>query len=150
MKDKKKSLRTTGIAHKEEMQGAGALIIEGSKRLANAIAKHDFKEASVASALIDGTRKKIEKAKTEGDQKIKMRKDIDERKQKMMNYLSKHRKNSKHRLFFAGHKEISDFRLKKYFFTTFYACVTEYYSLLSRHILSLTTFAITNRVTCSS
>ena len=46
--------------------------------MAKAIAKKDFTEAHVASALIDGARKKLEKAKTEDDQNIKKRKEIDE------------------------------------------------------------------------
>ena len=43
------------------MKAAEQSIVEGSKRLAKAIAKNDFTEAHVASALIDGARKKLEK-----------------------------------------------------------------------------------------
>ena len=71
------------------------MIVEGSKRFANAIAKHDFKEESVASALIDDARKKIEKAKSEGDWNIKMIKDIDEKKGNLIDYLSKTQKEAK-------------------------------------------------------
>ena len=59
------------------MKGAEQLIVEGSKRLNKAIAKDDSTEAHVASALIDGARKKLEKAKTVDDQNIKKRKEID-------------------------------------------------------------------------
>ena len=79
LKEKEKSLRTSEIAQKEEMKAAEQLIVEGSKRLAKAIAKKDFTEAHVASALIDGARKKLEKAKTEDNQNIKKRKEIDEK-----------------------------------------------------------------------
>ena len=48
LKGKEKSLRTLEMTQKEEIQAAEALIVGGSKRLANAIAKHDFEEASVA------------------------------------------------------------------------------------------------------
>ena len=37
------------------------MIVEGIKRLANAIAKHDFKKANVASVLIDGAERKLKK-----------------------------------------------------------------------------------------
>ena len=40
------------------------------------------------SALIDGARKKLEKTKTENDQNIKKRKEIDEKRVKMIDYLS--------------------------------------------------------------
>ena len=92
-------MRTSEIAQKE-IQEVEVLIVEGSRRLANTIEKHDFKEASVASALIDGVRKKIEKAKTEGDCNIKMRKDIDERKGKMIDHQI-HRKKPKSRTVFC-------------------------------------------------
>ena len=95
LKEKEKSLRTSEIAQKEEMKAAEQLIVEGSKRLAKAIAKKDFTEAHVASALIDGARKKLEKAKTEDDQNIKKRKEIDEKKGKMIDYLSRSHKESK-------------------------------------------------------
>ena len=54
LKEKEKSLRTSDIVQKEEMKAAEQLIVEGSKRLAKAIAKKYFTEACVASALIDG------------------------------------------------------------------------------------------------
>ena len=63
------------------------LIVEGSKRLNKAIAKDDSTEAHVASALIDGARKKLEKAKTVDDQNIKKRKEIDEKKGMMIDFL---------------------------------------------------------------
>ena len=86
MKEKEQSLRTSEIVQKEEMKAAEQLIVEGSKRLAKAIAK-DFTEALVASALIDGARKKLEKAKTEDDQNIEKRKESDEKKGQMIDYL---------------------------------------------------------------
>ena len=96
LKDKEKSLRTSEIAQKEETQAVEALIVEGSKRLANAIAKHDFKEAGVASVLIGGARK------TEGDQHIKIRKDIEERKEKNdKTVCQRHRKKPKSRSVFC-------------------------------------------------
>ena len=52
-----------------------------------AIAKDDSTEAHVASALIDGARKKLEKAKTVDDQNIKKRKEIDEKKGMMIDFL---------------------------------------------------------------
>ena len=76
MKENEKSLRTSEIAQKEEMKAAEQLIVEGSKRLAKAIAKKDFTEAHVASPLIDGARKTLEKAKTEDDQNIKKEKKL--------------------------------------------------------------------------
>ena len=80
MKEKEKSLITSEIAQKEEMKAVEQMIVEGNKRLAKAIAKKDFTEAHVGSALVDGARKKLEKAKTEDDQNIKKRKVIDEEK----------------------------------------------------------------------
>ena len=77
------------------MKAAEQLIVEGNKRLAKAIAKKDFTKAHVASALIDGARKKLEKAKTEDDQNIKKRKEIDEKKGMMIDYLSRSHKESK-------------------------------------------------------
>ena len=58
------------------MKAAKQLIVEASKRLAKAIAKKNFTEAHIASALINGTRKKLEKAKTEDDQNINKRKKL--------------------------------------------------------------------------
>ena len=79
----------------EEMKAAEQLIVEGSKRLAKAIAKKDLTEVHVASALIDGGRNKLEKTKTEDDQNIKNRKEIDEKKGKMIDYLSRSHKEFK-------------------------------------------------------
>ena len=95
LKEKEKSLRTSEIAQKEEMKAAEQLTVEGSKMLAKAIAKKDFKEDHVALALIDGARKNLEKAKTEDDQNIKKRKEIDEKKGKMINYQSRSHKEFK-------------------------------------------------------
>ena len=77
------------------MKAAEQLIVESSKRLAKAIAKKDFTEAHVASALIDGARKKFDKAKTEDDQNINKRKEIGEKRGKMTGYLSRLHKECK-------------------------------------------------------
>ena len=92
LKEKEKSPRTSEIAQKEEMKAAEQLIVEGSNRLAKAVAKKDFAEAYVVSPLIDGARKKSEKAKTEDDQNINKRKEIGEKKGKMIDYLSRSHK----------------------------------------------------------
>ena len=60
MKEEEKFLITSEIAQKEEMKAAEQLIVEGSERLARAVATKDFTETHVVSALIDGARKKLE------------------------------------------------------------------------------------------
>ena len=95
LKEKDKSLRTSEIAKKEEMQAAEQLIVEGSERLAKAIAKKDFMEAHVVSVLIDDARKKLEKTKTEDDQNVKKGKETDEKRGKMIDYLSRSLTESK-------------------------------------------------------
>ena len=50
----------------QEMDAAEKLIAEGNSRLALALLKMDFDDATIASALIDSANKKISSVKKEG------------------------------------------------------------------------------------
>ena len=95
MKEKKKSLKNIRDCTEGRNESCRTIDCRRQQKVGQAIAKEDFTEAHVASPLIDGARKKLEKAKTEDDQNVKKRKEINEKKGKMIDYLSRSHKESK-------------------------------------------------------